>query len=453
MDCRIAPALAKLSVLAALAAGAAHVSATPVQAQTAGPAGCSTEGMDWNNHPLFRASLDTSERDRTIRSVGCRVESVHDLEADGVKVRLTLSQLFVDGSDYPRRNIKRVEVAQVEAAGERRIGSLLLDSDPLNAEMVFAPQVRRADDGIYLRLSPRHRHLYRIADGKLFASLAFGWRDALDGAFPPDARSGDNLGIDLETMEGRIAVRSHAKDPGAPPASAYAGNPVLVAKLALRDGQLRAETTEIMERPRGAEPFLDLINDEDGLIRSGLKSLPEGTEPCLLRAWSNDPDPAGLNVRAAPSAQAKVLGIVPPPRMMPKEEEAFGPGPARSEFRVIGYRDGWFLIDSIKAPGVAYEVPYPRHLPQAYKGRGWVNGRMIGGALAYGGLPPGRLYVSPHADAASSEHLTSDGHLIGAGERVSRIHACSGSWALIETPRNQRGWRRRVCSNQVTNCS
>ncbi len=424
-----------------------------MNAQTAGAAGCSTEGMDWNNHPLFRASLHTSERDRVIRSLGCKVEAVRELDAAGTTVRLTLSQLFADESDQPRQNIKLVEIAQIEAGVARTFGRLLLDSDPLNAEMVFAPQVRRADDGTYLRLSPRHRHLYRLADGKIFATLAFGWQHALAGAFPANANGGANLGIDLERMEGRIAVRSHAKDQGAPPASAYAANPVLVAKLALRDGQLRAETTEIVERPRGAEPFLDAIQEEEETLRKELTALPEGAEPCSLRAWSNDTDPAGLNVRAAPTTGSKVLGIVPPPRMMPKEEEAFGPGPAKSEFRVIGYRDGWFLIDRITAPGVAYEVPYQRHLPQAYKGRGWVNGRMIGGALANGGLPPGRLYVSPHADAVANEHLTSDGHLIGAGDQIRRIHACTGSWALIETTRNQRGWWRNVCSNQVTNCS
>ncbi len=191
-------------------------------------------------------------------------------------------------------------------------------------------------------------------------------------------------------MEGRIAIRSHAKDPGAARTSTFAANPVLVARLAARNGELVAESSEIVERPRGTEPFLDSIRDEDeDSVRDDLKTLPEGTEPCSLRAWSNDTDPAGLNVRAAPSTQARVLGIVPPPRMMPKEEEAFGPGPARSEFRVIGYRDGWFLIDQVKAPGVAYDVPYPRHLPQGYKGRGWVNGRMIGGALANSGCCPG----------------------------------------------------------------
>ncbi len=453
MNDRIAPALATLSVLAALMTGTAGFVATPVQAQTPGPASCSTEGMDWNNHPLFRASLHTSERDRAIRSLTCKVESVQSFEVKGTTVRLTLSAVFADGSQQPRHNIKLVEVAHVEAGTERKIGRLFLDSDPLSNEMIFAPQVRSGDDGIYLRLSPRHRHLYRLADGKLFATLAFSWQQALESAFPPNANGGANLGIDLETLQGRIAIRSHAKDPGAEPARFDSGNRMLVAKLAFHDGQLRAETSAIVERPRGAEPFLDRLDEEDATLRTDLKTLPEGTEACSLRAWSNDTDPSGLNMRAAPSSRAKVIGIVPPPRMMPKEQEAFGPGPAKSEFRIIGYRDGWFLIDSITPPGVAYEVPYPRHLPKAHKGRGWVNGQMIGGALANGGLPPGRLYVSPHADAVFNEHLSHGGHHIGAGDRIRRIHACTGSWALIETERGQRGWWRHVCSNQVTNCS
>ncbi len=78
---------------------------------------------------------------------------------------------------------------------------------------------------------------------------------------------------------------------------------------------------------------------------------------------------------------------------------------------------------------------------------------MIGGALANSVVLPGSLYVSPHADAVSMERLGSDGHLIGAGDHVRHIHACSGSWALVEMNRGQRGWWRRICSNQVTNCS
>ncbi len=188
MNGRTAPALAQLSIFAALVAGATGIGPTAVQAHTAEPAGCSTAGMDWNNHPLFRASLHTSERERGFRSLACKVESVRELQAGDVTIRLTLNALLADGSDQPRRNIRLVEVAQVEAGAVRVINRLFLDSDPLNDDMVFAPQVRSTDRGILLRLSPRHRYIYRIAEGKLFALHAFGWEQGLESAFPPDTR-------------------------------------------------------------------------------------------------------------------------------------------------------------------------------------------------------------------------------------------------------------------------
>ncbi|MDR3473265.1 MAG: SH3 domain-containing protein, partial [Devosia sp.] len=40
--------------------------------------------------------------------------------------------------------------------------------------------------------------------------------------------------------------------------------------------------------------------------------LPSGTRACAFDALTNDPDPAGLNVRAAPSASAPILGRLPP---------------------------------------------------------------------------------------------------------------------------------------------
>ncbi|HYE47902.1 MAG TPA: hypothetical protein VEA44_19195, partial [Caulobacter sp.] len=34
---------------------------------------------------------------------------------------------------------------------------------------------------------------------------------------------------------------------------------------------------------------------------------------CRFEAWSSEPDPAGLNVRAGPSATARTVGKLPPP--------------------------------------------------------------------------------------------------------------------------------------------
>jgi hypothetical protein len=66
-----------------------------------------------------------------------------------------------------------------------------------------------------------------------------------------------------------------------------------------------------------------------------------GAAACALSGWSSDPDPAGLNIRAAPRADAEIVGRVPPP------EEQAGDSYA-AEFRIIGSRNGWFLINGVK---------------------------------------------------------------------------------------------------------
>ncbi|WP_204324413.1 hypothetical protein, partial [Stenotrophomonas maltophilia] len=59
---------------------------------------------------------------------------------------------------------------------------------------------------------------------------------------------------------------------------------------------------------------------------------------------------------------------------------ALGDEPVRSEFAIVGFQAGWFLIDKIQAPGVAYGESYPAHLPRPFAGRGWVSARLVGGA-------------------------------------------------------------------------
>jgi hypothetical protein len=66
--------------------------------------------------------------------------------------------------------------------------------------------------------------------------------------------------------------------------------------------------------------------------------LPAGVTECNFRALSNDPDPAGLNVRDAPDRNARVLGRLPPGRNLYNLS-------VRAEIQVIGYRKGWFLIE------------------------------------------------------------------------------------------------------------
>ena len=438
---------------AMLAAGSQIGVPTAAKAATTTPQTCKVAGMELYRDPVFVSSLHPTDRNGGVREVACSVEATQTLIVGTTELRLTLGRLFNGKVGDPLLNVKLVTIETIDSKGAKDIARVLLSADPISRDMLFAPQATAAGDGVLIRISPRHRWIFRLHGGSFTAETAFGWRDGLDRTIPNGTGAGENLSIDLERMEGRIAVRANDTMPGAQPASAYGENRVIVAKLAWRNDRLVAESFETTLRKRDEEAFLDQIGELDEKVRQDLKGLPAGTEPCSLYAWSNDTDPKGLNVRAEPNAKAKVLGIVPPPRKLPPDQNEAVAGPVKAEFRIVGYRDGWFLIDEIEAPGIKYGSPYPRALPKPYKGRGWVNSRMVGAAYANGGLPSGHLFVSPHADASSSEVLDQEGELLGVGGSPTGLQACSGSWGLVQTTGGKRGWWRSFCSNQVTNCS
>jgi hypothetical protein len=66
-----------------------------------------------------------------------------------------------------------------------------------------------------------------------------------------------------------------------------------------------------------------------------------GLTACSLSGWSNDPDPAGLNIRISPRADAEIIGRVPPARAQGGDSYA-------AEFDIIGSRNGWFLVRAVK---------------------------------------------------------------------------------------------------------
>jgi hypothetical protein len=66
-----------------------------------------------------------------------------------------------------------------------------------------------------------------------------------------------------------------------------------------------------------------------------------GVTACALSGWSNDPDPSGLNIRAAPSTDAEIIGRVPPAEAQAGDRYA-------AEFRITGSRNGWFLVSRVK---------------------------------------------------------------------------------------------------------
>ena len=197
------------------------------------------------------------------------------------------------------------------------------------------------------------------------------WRASALALVPAGYVAGDAYRTDEAAMTGYLAVYpANANDPKSS-CSVFAPRQVLVVKLAKGDGGLRALSAEL--KPRAVP-----IGDDETISRSctpnsrkGARRLPDGTEPCDLGAWSEDRDPNGLNVRAEPSVKARVLGTLPPPyRLKMGGSENTPEGGWLTEFRIIGFKDGWFLIEGATPPGKEYEdeKKYPRNAPKPYAG-------------------------------------------------------------------------------------
>jgi hypothetical protein len=192
---------------------------------------------------------------------------------------------------------------------------------------------------------------------------------------------------------------------------------------------------------------------------------PTGTEACDLRGWSIDENASGLNVYLKPSTDSRLLGTLPPRYRFDGATEAAPEEGFFTEFDIIGYRDGWFMIEHAEPPGRAYAYPdtYPDDHPEPFAGRGWISADRVGAQYANGdmpvratdenGVPVGGLYQAPSIDAAWTPARNEFGGPISADGGPKRILACSGLWALVESHDGVVGWWRRLCSSQVTNCS
>lgn len=254
-----------------------------------------------------------------------------------------------------------------------------------------------------------------------------------------------------------IAVFPAGADDPKTPGSAFAPGQVLEVTLAPEGEARRVVSATVRPRtpqdPAGDDPFAE----EQADILAGLvkQKAEPGVEPCQIKAWSIDTSRKGLAVRAAPSATAKVVGTLAPPRHTPEsgqgEDDSW-----HAEFEITGYKDGWFRIRNATPPGAPYDDPPPRSYPKTYKGAGWIPADKAGGAYANTQMPVMRLHQAPSVDskdippgddaADPSGNLPIDGTL-------QRLYACSANWALTKSRDGKRGWWRGICSNQVTNCS
>ena len=196
------------------------------------------------------------------------------------------------------------------------------------------------------------------------------WRASALAMVPAGYVAG--LAYRTDGSTGYLAVYPATANDPKTPASVFAGRQALV--VTLTPDATRAVSADL--KPR-AEPDPD--NDEADFAKLHAElaakraSLPDGTEPCSLGAWSIDKDPNGLNVRAEPSTTGRVLGTLPPPyRLKLGGAENTPDGGWLTEFSIIGFKNGWFLIEGARPPGQDYEDEkrYPRSAPKPYDAAG-----------------------------------------------------------------------------------
>lgn len=93
--------------------------------------------------------------------------------------------------------------------------------------------------------------------------------------------------------------------------------------------------------------------------------------------------------------------LAPAVRFTPASEAAPNEG-YRTEFRIVGAKDGWFLIQAATPPGKPYvdDGEYPKRSSRAFAGRSFVPAGMVGaqyanGGTRMGGLSPSRAKTHP----------------------------------------------------------
>lgn len=157
---------------------------------------------------------------------------------------------------------------------------------------------------------------------------------------------------------------------------------------------------------------------------------------CAALGRSVDQDPAGLNVRAAPSASAPVLGRL---YSMEDPEAHHGGWPARigPEFTIREVRDGWVRIEG--ADAVSEGVDGTR---RNYTGAGWVSANLVEPIIVPDDIshPANRGYDRPQFDTLAVDpngttNIEQYGRVL---RRSPRITACSGAWLELDYVRM--GW-------------
>ena len=159
---------------------------------------------------------------------------------------------------------------------------------------------------------------------------------------------------------------------------------------------------------------------------------------CSFSGWSSDPDPRGLNVRAGPSATARIVGTLPPPEPGQDIEVDFG-----ATFDVVESRGGWFRIENARRWSQVGDAA--SNLPS-----GWISGRYLTFQLQ-----TDKAFAEP--DPASPVVVSAwreDGGISPFAYRNPT--ECRGEWVRLTVAgrdgRQRQGWVRGICGIQETTC-
>jgi hypothetical protein len=166
------------------------------------------------------------------------------------------------------------------------------------------------------------------------------------------------------------------------------------------------------------------------IILAALLAMQSGPS-CAAAGRSTDQDPAGLNVRAAPSAGARIVGRL---FSVAEPEAHHGGWPPRYGpiFWIRGARDGWVRID-----GAAAEVEgADGEVRRNYTGPGWVSANHVEATIVMVGTgdPARQGYARPDfaAGVADPHGLTNIERMQQTLRRPARVVACSGPWVQLD---------------------
>jgi hypothetical protein len=163
-----------------------------------------------------------------------------------------------------------------------------------------------------------------------------------------------------------------------------------------------------------------------------------GATQCEVRGWLQDPDPKGTNVRAAPRANAPIIGHVAPMVRLTSSDIT------GTEFDIVAYKDGWFLIQNGTDGGLKLDAAHEAD------GRSWITARFVGVQLR-----ATAFRSAPRRDAPQIARMTGDSW--GPySVKISAVHSCQGPYIEVTaTPiggKPLRGWSYKPCSLQLTTC-